>query len=341
MTSRTRYGRMQPANWELGALILVAALVHGSSPSLAQETASKTSSPPALKSVSLVVLSTMLADTAGVGEWGFAALVEANGHRLLFDTGSRPETVLRNAQEMKIDLSGVTEVILSHHHGDHTGGLVTLRRELNRKSPNALSKAYVGQGIFLSRPEADGRESNEALVAKREFEALGGSFVEIDRPTQLFPGVWLTGPVPRDSPGAELVAPQDGPQGRPEGGRYRARGYVAGARYRKRAGRDLRLRPRGNHQYPRIRAPAGSSCPRLRGPGRVSSLRGRCVHTRLDSRQTPFVWTQTVPGAHCTGIESVFVLRQRLGLDRKTCAVGAVGSRFDLQTGLDPGRIAR
>jgi 7,8-dihydropterin-6-yl-methyl-4-(beta-D-ribofuranosyl)aminobenzene 5'-phosphate synthase len=46
-------------------------------------------------------------------------------------------------------------------------------------------------------------------------------------------------------------------------------------------------------------------------------------------------------GAHCTGIEAVFGLRQRLGLSRATCAVGAVGARFSLGTGLDPGAIAR
>ena len=74
-----------------------------------------------VKSLEVTVLSTMLTDRAGVGEWGFSALVVADGHRILFDTGARPETVLHNARELKIDLSGVTEVILSHHHGDHTG----------------------------------------------------------------------------------------------------------------------------------------------------------------------------------------------------------------------------
>src|ERR1700733_8248059 len=80
---------------------------------------------PRVKSLEIVVLSTMLTDRAGVGEWGFSALVVADGHRILFDTGARPETVLRNARELKIDLSGVNEGIVSHHHGDHTGGLVT------------------------------------------------------------------------------------------------------------------------------------------------------------------------------------------------------------------------
>ena len=153
-----------------------------------------------VKSVEVVILSTMLTDRAGVGEWGFSALVETDGRRILFDTGARPETVLQNARELKIDLSGVTDVILSHHHGDHVGGLVTLRRELAKRNPDALKRAYVGAGIFLSRPGPDGRETNEALALKKEFETLGGSFVVIERATELFPGAWLTGPVPRTYP---------------------------------------------------------------------------------------------------------------------------------------------
>ena len=42
----------------------------------------------------------MLTEFRGVGEWGYAALVEADGHRLLFDTGARPDTVLKNAEEL-------------------------------------------------------------------------------------------------------------------------------------------------------------------------------------------------------------------------------------------------
>jgi 7,8-dihydropterin-6-yl-methyl-4-(beta-D-ribofuranosyl)aminobenzene 5'-phosphate synthase len=46
-------------------------------------------------------------------------------------------------------------------------------------------------------------------------------------------------------------------------------------------------------------------------------------------------------GAHCTGIEAVGGLRRRLGLDRRTCVVGAVGAGFDLKDGIRPGLIAR
>ena len=61
---------------------------------------------PRVRELRILILSTMLAD-AGIGEWGFAALVEADGQRILFDTGARPETVLQNAREMSVDLSGV------------------------------------------------------------------------------------------------------------------------------------------------------------------------------------------------------------------------------------------
>jgi hypothetical protein len=54
--------------------------------------------------VRITVLSTMLTDAVGVGKWGFSALVEADGKRLLFDTGGRPETVLNNARELGVDL---------------------------------------------------------------------------------------------------------------------------------------------------------------------------------------------------------------------------------------------
>src|SRR5262245_38189059 len=80
-----------------------------------------------VKSLKVTVLSTMLADRVGVGEWGFAALLEADGRCLLIDTGARPETVLHNAAELDIDLSPVTDVVITHNHDDHTGGLLVLR----------------------------------------------------------------------------------------------------------------------------------------------------------------------------------------------------------------------
>jgi 7,8-dihydropterin-6-yl-methyl-4-(beta-D-ribofuranosyl)aminobenzene 5'-phosphate synthase len=46
-------------------------------------------------------------------------------------------------------------------------------------------------------------------------------------------------------------------------------------------------------------------------------------------------------GAHCTGIETVYRLRQDLTLDRAHAVVGAVGASFELGRGINPGVIAK
>ena len=84
--------------------------------------------PAQIHALRVTLLSTMLVGgTTGLGEWGFSALIEADGHRVLLDTGAHPDTVLQNAGDLKIDLSDVREVILTHNHWDHVSGLMTLR----------------------------------------------------------------------------------------------------------------------------------------------------------------------------------------------------------------------
>jgi hypothetical protein len=153
-----------------------------------------------IHSFKITILSTMLVgEPTGIGEWGFAALVDADGHKILIDTGSHPETVLQNIRELHIDLSDVEDVVLTHYHWDHIRGLMALRREMMKKNPKALSTVYVAQGIFDSRPSSAG-ERNDMIGIKKEFEATGGRFVVHTESADLFAGVWLTGPVPRPYP---------------------------------------------------------------------------------------------------------------------------------------------
>ena len=153
-----------------------------------------------IRALKITVLSTMLVgDTVGLGEWGFSALVEADGQRILLDTGNHPETVLQNARDLNIDLSDVKEVLLTHYHGDHVGGLVTLRREMMKKNPAALSVAHVSRGIFYSRPSPNG-EQNEMIAIRKDYERSGGKCIEHSEGFEIFQGAWLTGPVPRKYP---------------------------------------------------------------------------------------------------------------------------------------------
>lgn len=55
--------------------------------------------------------------------WGFAALVEARGKRILFDTGASGSILLSNMEKLKIPPEEIDDVFISHAHFDHTGGL--------------------------------------------------------------------------------------------------------------------------------------------------------------------------------------------------------------------------
>lgn len=56
-------------------------------------------------------------------DWGYAALVEYGGKRILFDTGNNPDILAQNAKAKGIDLAKLDFVVMSHRHGDHMGGL--------------------------------------------------------------------------------------------------------------------------------------------------------------------------------------------------------------------------
>lgn len=313
-------------------------------PALAAAQASGGVTPPEAKgrvhALKITVLSTMLADV-GIGEWGFAALVEADGNRILFDTGARPATVLENARELGIDLSTVKEVILSHNHFDHTGGLLTLRRDLMRKDVTAMSRLHVGKGIFYSRPGQKGAETNTMIALKKEYEATGGSIVEHDKPEQIFPGVWLTGPVPRVYPernwsGSDRVKT---PEGVVEDNIPEDQSLIFDT------DRGLVVLAGCGHagiintvQYARQTV----------RPAPLHAAIGGFHLFRADDQT--LAWTagklrefglENLVGAHCTGLHSVYYFRDHLGLSRRACVVGAVGATFMLDKGIDPGQLAQ
>jgi 7,8-dihydropterin-6-yl-methyl-4-(beta-D-ribofuranosyl)aminobenzene 5'-phosphate synthase len=57
-------------------------------------------------------------------DWGFGALVERGNDILLFDTGGNGPILLGNMNVLEIDPASVREVVISHNHSDHTGGLI-------------------------------------------------------------------------------------------------------------------------------------------------------------------------------------------------------------------------
>jgi 7,8-dihydropterin-6-yl-methyl-4-(beta-D-ribofuranosyl)aminobenzene 5'-phosphate synthase len=57
-------------------------------------------------------------------DWGFSALVQYGGKRILFDTGNDAEFFAHNLKQLKVDPAALDFVVISHRHGDHTNGLL-------------------------------------------------------------------------------------------------------------------------------------------------------------------------------------------------------------------------
>jgi len=99
------------------AWVLFGALLTASGTALCQ--ASTDASQPRI-----TVLYDAFGRTAGLQkDWGYSALVEVGGRRILFDTGDNPDILAANAKKLGADLSRLDFAVLSHRHGDHMGGM--------------------------------------------------------------------------------------------------------------------------------------------------------------------------------------------------------------------------
>jgi len=295
-----------------------------------------------VQKLKVTVLSTMLVGgSQGIGEWGFAALVEADGRRWLIDTGARADTVLKNAAELGLDLSDITDVVITHNHADHTGGLLSLRRELRTRNPAALSRAHVSAGIFEPRLQSDGQDMNGLLPMKSAYEAMGGVFVVHEKPEELMSGVWLSGPVPRvhserNWSGSLKV--------RASGGLVEDTVAEDSAILIETAQGLVVITGCGHAGIVNIIDHARKAV----GNAPIHAVIGGLHLFAATDEQ--LAWTAArlreaglgyLLGAHCTGVEAVFRLRDLANLSRRTAVVGAVGASFTLGQGIEPLALAR
>jgi len=294
--------------------------------------------------VVVTILSSNLANGKTVGEWGLSALVEVDGRCILFDAGRYPDTVIRNAKVLDIDLSCATDVVLSHFHFDHTTGLQPLIADLRTRNTEAIRTIHVAEGFFLSRrmPDKTGdREQNQMIALRSELEAAGVTFIEYSSPTRIAPAVWVTGPVQRANPernySPAMRVNMDGKWVEDHVPESQALAVLT-------AEGPIVLLGCGH---------AGSvnsleQVQRSIQPHSIHALMGG-MHLFAADDET-LEWTanrlrtigvQHLMAGHCTGIEPLIRLRAGLDLDRRTAVVGAVGSRFVYGEGIHPTAIAQ
>jgi 7,8-dihydropterin-6-yl-methyl-4-(beta-D-ribofuranosyl)aminobenzene 5'-phosphate synthase len=160
-------------------------------------------------------------------DWGFAALIEYDGKRILFDAGGDSDILARNVTSEHIDLSRVDFVVMSHRHGDHMGGLAYVLKV------NPSVKIYAPKersGVYGDdQPSSTWYRKDTSLPTEQRYyrgtppESIhmgaawpGANFQLIDKNTEIVPGMFLIALV-SDSPGTrelrELSLAIKSPQG--------------------------------------------------------------------------------------------------------------------------------
>ncbi len=111
-------------------------------------------------------------DSRLTADWGFGLWLEYADHIVLFDTGAKGDLLLDNMAQMDLDPLDIDVVVLSHEHGDHTGGL----------------DALLDSGV---RPVVYAPASFPPGLKKRISERT--ELVEIKTAVEILPGLHTTG----------------------------------------------------------------------------------------------------------------------------------------------------
>lgn len=165
-------------------------------------------------------------DPSIVKDWGFSALVEVAGKRILFDTGNNPAVFQANAKAKGVDFSTLDFVVQSHRHADHLAGLAEV---LKAKPDLKVYGPREGFGVYgSSLPSSFYRKNDQLPPEQRYYDgkppetlkfgtAWPGAHIEfIDKTTEIAPGIWLIALV-SDQPGTlelkELSLAVDTPEG--------------------------------------------------------------------------------------------------------------------------------
>jgi 7,8-dihydropterin-6-yl-methyl-4-(beta-D-ribofuranosyl)aminobenzene 5'-phosphate synthase len=144
-------------------------------------------------------------------DWGFAALVEYGGKRILFDTGNNAQIFEHNVKAAGVDLQKLDFVVMSHRHGDHMGGLAYLLKV------NPTVKIYAPKersGVYGDdQPSSTWYRKDPSLPAEQRYYSgkppeiihMGeawpsANFQLIDKNIEIVPGMYLIALV-SDKPG--------------------------------------------------------------------------------------------------------------------------------------------
>jgi 7,8-dihydropterin-6-yl-methyl-4-(beta-D-ribofuranosyl)aminobenzene 5'-phosphate synthase len=143
-----------------------------------------------------IKITTLAENTAEMGylaEWGLSMFIEADGVKVLFDTGMGAAAV-HNAQLFGIDLATVDRIVLSHGHRDHTGGLREVLM-LMKKDVEVIAHPDIWALKYTRWQKRS--EHYSGMPFRRELlENLGARFNMTGKPVRITDRFMTTGEIP-------------------------------------------------------------------------------------------------------------------------------------------------
>jgi len=131
-------------------------------------------------------------NSGAIAEHGWSVYIESDQGNFLFDTG-QGMAIINNARHFNKDLSTIKGIMISHHHYDHTGGLLNVLEQVGKVNvyshPDLFKNSYVID---------EGKERNIGIPFRREIlENKGAQFKFNTSFREIAPGLMLSGEIPR------------------------------------------------------------------------------------------------------------------------------------------------
>ncbi len=113
---------------------------------------------------------------------------------ILFDAGMSGIPIIHNAKVLGVDWDEIDQVVLSHGHPDHFGGIYAALEAMGRRVPLIVHpSAFHPRSI--RRPDMMIQYFNRGLT-ERELTEAGAAVVAVREPIDLAPGIMTSGEIP-------------------------------------------------------------------------------------------------------------------------------------------------
>ncbi|MBN1421006.1 MAG: MBL fold metallo-hydrolase [Planctomycetes bacterium] len=106
-------------------------------------------------------------------DWGFSCLVDADGARILIDTGNQASRFIRHMDALAIDATTIDALVLSHNHADHLAGL------------SAFLERYADLPVYIP--------ASFPPSYRQQVSSFGAQAIDVTGPVAIGEGIHSTG----------------------------------------------------------------------------------------------------------------------------------------------------